>query len=226
MIPKIYHSTLADLAGPKDTQKISDKDKNLKLYHTKQLQIPLPSPRVAIVGSRKASPKGTDAAYLISQFLSKHHILVASGLAEGIDTAAHKAAIETHSQTLAVLATPLDQVYPQKNYGLQQVIIQNHLAVSQFPTGTQIKPENFLQRNQTLAQLTHTSIIIEAQNNSGTLNHAHHTLKMGHPLYIYHPLNQNQTWTKQLLTAGAVFFTDPKDILEKLPRSTRAESTT
>ncbi|MDR0470723.1 MAG: DNA-protecting protein DprA [Nitrososphaerota archaeon] len=221
MIPKIYHSTLADLAGPKDTKTLSDKDKKLRLYCAGRLPIPLPTPRVAIVGSRKASPKGTTAAYLISQYLAEHHILVASGLAEGIDTTAHKATIETHGHTLAVLATPIDQVYPQKNYGLQQVIIQNHLAVSQFPSGTQIKPENFLQRNQTLAQLTHTSIIIEAKQQSGSLNHARHTLKLGHPLYIYHPLNQNQPWTKPLITAGAVFFTDPKDITEKLPNNSK-----
>jgi len=226
MIPEIYHSTLADLAGPKNTKPLSDKDKTKKLYHTRQLPIPLPSPRVAIVGSRKASPKGTEAAYQISQYLAEHHILVASGLAEGIDTTAHKAAIEAKGQTLAVLATPLDQTYPQKNYGLQQVIIQNHLAVSQFPPNTPIRPENFLLRNQTLAQLTHTSIIIEAQPQSGTLNHARHTLKLNHPLYIYQPLNQNQPWTKPLLAAGATLFEDPKEILEKLPRNTTTNGLT
>jgi len=217
MTPKIHHTTLADLAGPKNTKTLSDKDKTKKLYHTGQLPIPLPSPRVAIVGSRKASPKGIDAAYQISQYLAEHHILVASGLAEGIDTTAHKATIEAKGQTLAVLATPIDQVYPQKNYGLQQVIIQNHLAVSQFPTGTQIKPENFLQRNQTLAQLTHTSIIIEAQNNSGTLNHARHALKLGHPLYIYQPLNEKQSWVKPMQNCGARLFENPKEILEIYP---------
>ena len=217
MMPPIYPSTLADLLGPKDTKKLSDKDANLKLYCKGKLPIPLPQPRAAIVGSRNPSPKGIEAAYLISQTLADRRIIVASGLAEGIDTAAHKAAIEAHGYTLAVLATPIDQVYPQKNRPLQQVIMQKHLAVSQFPSGTQIKPENFLLRNQTLAQLTHTSIIIEAKENSGTLNHARHTLKLGHPLYIYQPLNQNQLWVKPLLAAGATLFTDPKKILEKLP---------
>ena len=225
MPPPINHTTLTNLINPNDTKKLSEKDKTQQLYYTGKLTIPLPQPRAAVVGSRKPSPKGTKAAYLISQFLSEHHILVASGLAEGIDTAAHKAAIEANGQTLAVLATPLNQAYPQKNHMLQQVIMQKHLAVSQFPPGTPVRPENFLLRNQTLAQLTHASIIVEAQENSGTLNHARHALKLGHPLYIYQPLNQNQNWTKPLLTAGATLFEDPKDLLEKLPRSTRVEST-
>jgi len=171
---------------------------------------------VAIVGSRKPSPKATETAYLISQFLSEHRIVVASGLAEGIDTAAHKATIEAHSQTLAVLGTPLDQVYPQKNCVLQQVIMQKHLAFSQFPIGTPIRPENFLQRNKTLAQLTHASVMVEAQPRSGSLNHASHALKLGYPLFIYRPLNENQIWVQQMLTKGATLFEDPDEISRQL----------
>jgi len=223
MIPEIYYSTLAALVGPKDAKTLSDKDKTLKLYHTGQINIPLPSPRGAVVGSRNSSLQGDQAATQIAKYLASKGILVCSGLAKGIDSAAHLGAIkahggvtEAHGTTLAVLGTPIDQPNPQKRW-LKELIGQRHMLVSQFPSGSPVYPNNFLQRNQTLAQLTHASIIIEAQQRSGSLNHARHALKLGHPLYIYRPLNQNQPWTKPLITAGAVFFTDPKDITEKLP---------
>src|SRR5438034_11768458 len=91
--------------------------------------------RVAIIGSRKASAKGLSTAAHIASVLSKKGVVVVSGLAEGIDTAAHETAIREGGRTVAVLGTPLNRVYPQKNSHLQHEIMTNHLVISQFPIG-------------------------------------------------------------------------------------------
>ena len=98
--------TLDELIGP-----LNDVEKKYapkRLYVAGQLSIPLPSPRVAVIGSRKASPKGLSAASNIAKVLAKNNVIVVSGFAQGIDSAAHKSAIEANGHTIAVLGTPLD----------------------------------------------------------------------------------------------------------------------
>ena len=97
-----------------------------QLYVAGPLPIPLPSPRVSVIGSRKASPKGLDEANRIAKVLVKHQVVVVSGLAEGIDSSAHKGAIEANGNTIAVLGTPLDRTDPWKNLQLQEVIMKKH----------------------------------------------------------------------------------------------------
>ena len=116
--------TLEEIIGP-----LNDVEKRFapkQLYVAGQMPIPLPPPRVAVIGSRKASVKGLNAASHIAGFLAKHNVIIVSGLAEGIDSAAHKSAIEANGQTIAVLGTPLDKIYPQKNAQLQEFIMQKH----------------------------------------------------------------------------------------------------
>ena len=97
------------------------------------MPIPLPRPRVSIVGARKASEDGLAAAETIARTLAGMEVVIVSGLAEGIDTSAHKATIAAGGRTIAVLGTPLSKVYPRKNFQLQQDIMKNHHAISQFP---------------------------------------------------------------------------------------------
>lgn len=89
--------------------------------------------RVSVVGSRNASKDGLARAHALACELVKRDVVVVSGLAEGIDTAAHEAAIEAGGKTIAVLGTPLDQTFPVKNRSLQERIMREYLAVSQFP---------------------------------------------------------------------------------------------
>ena len=182
MEKKISTHTLEDLIGP-----LNDVEKKFapkQLYVVGQLPIPLPSPRVSVIGSRKASSKGLNAASNIATVLAKHNVVVVSGLAEGIDSSAHKAAIEANGQTIAVLGTPLDRVYPLKNLQLQDIIMQKHLAISQFPTGYPIQPKNFVIRNRTMALISDASIIVEASNSSGSLHQGWEALRLGRPLFI------------------------------------------
>ena len=178
--------TLEELIGP-----LNDVEKKYapkQLYVAGQLPIPLPSPRVAVIGSRKPSLKGFEAANKIATVLAKHNIIVVSGLAEGIDSAAHKGAINANGQTIAVLGTPLNKVYPWKNQSLQETIMQKHLAVSQFPSGYPITPKNFVIRNRTMALIADASIIVEASNSSGSLHQGWEALRLGRPLFIWSPL--------------------------------------
>ncbi len=194
-----------------------------QLYVAGQLPIPLPSPRVAVIGSRKASSKGLNAASNIAKVLAKHNIIVVSGLAEGIDSAAHRSAIEAKGHTIAVLGTPLDRVYPRQNAQLQEFIMRKHLAVSQFPIGYPIMPKNFVIRNRTMALIADASIIVEASNSSGSLHQGWEALRLGRPLFIWSPLmhDHSLTWTKKMAMYGAMEFTEPEEVLGDLPSQQR-----
>jgi DNA processing protein len=190
-----------------------------QLYVAGQLPIPLPSPRVSVIGSRKASSKGLNAANIIANFLAKHEVIVVSGLAEGIDSSAHKGAIEANGHTIAVLGTPLDRVYPCKNQQLQEFIMQKHLAISQFPIGYPTLPKNFVIRNRTMALISDASIIVEAGNSSGSLHQGWEALRLGRPLFIWNPLMHDHSlnWPEKMAKYGAIGFTDPEEVLEELP---------
>ena len=141
-----------------------------RLYTAGPMPVPLPRPRAAIIGSRRASEKGLDVAAKIATTLVKKAVIIVSGLAEGIDTAAHRAAIKAGGRTVAVLGTPLDRTYPKKNESLQNEIMRDHLAVSQFPVGYPVQPQNFVIRNRTMALIANASIIVEAGETSGSLH--------------------------------------------------------
>ncbi len=139
---KISTLTPGQLLGPLND--VESKFAPPKLYAAGPMEIPLSRPRTAIIGSRKASTRGLDAAVDISRTLAKKGVIVVSGLAKGIDTAAHRASIEAGGRTIAVLGTPLDHAYPSKNSKLQREIMANHLAISQYPIGHPTRPKDFV----------------------------------------------------------------------------------
>ncbi len=194
-----------------------------KLYVAGPMKIPLPRPRVAIVGSRKASSNGLDAATNIARTLNKRRVVVVSGLAEGIDTAAHKATIEEGGRTVAVLGTPLDRVYPRKNSELQNEIMTNHLAISQFPIGHSTQPKDFVLRNRTMALISNASIIVEAGETSGSLHQGWEALRLGRPLFIWKSImsDSSLSWPKRMMRYGALELNEPEQIVDLLPSSER-----
>src|SRR5438445_11131779 len=127
---KQHISTLTadQLLGPLND--VERKYAPVRLYAAGPIQIPLPRPRAAIIGSRKASEKALDVASEISKTLAKKKVIIVSGLAEGIDTAGHRAAIDAGGKTLAVLGTPLDPADTQNNALLKAEIMKSHLVVS------------------------------------------------------------------------------------------------
>jgi len=212
-----FAHSLEELIGPLND--IEKKFAPKTLYVQGQLSLPLPSPRVAVIGSRKASPDGLKTADDISRVLASHNVAIVSGLAEGIDSAAHTGAIEEGGCTIAVLGTPLDRVYPKKNHKLQEIIKRDHLLISQFPFGYPVQPKNFVLRNRTMALISDATIIVEAKDKSGSLHQGWEALRLGRPLFIWKTILENHTlrWTKEMEKYGATELNDPEQVLEVLP---------
>lgn len=190
-----------------------------ELFVRGSLNIPLTYPKVSIIGSRKASTQGIANAQKIAKKLIENQVIIVSGLAEGIDTAAHVTASSMNGKTIAVIGTPLDKVYPKINYELQQELVKSHLVVSQFPTGYPITGKNFVIRNRTMALISDASVIVEAGKTSGSKHQGWETLRMGRPLFIWESVvnDKELDWPTEMIEHGAVELSDPSVILEVLP---------
>lgn len=166
-------------------------------------------PKVSIVGTRKPSDFGVSRARGLAQLLVGRGVMVVSGLAEGIDTAAHRAAIDAGGRTMAVLGTSIDRCYPKSNEGLLEEIKQRHIAVSQFPLGSAVRPGNFPRRNRTMALLSDATIIIEAGERSGTIHQGWEAIRLGRTLGILESVanRQDLTWPRAMLEYGAQVIT-------------------
>lgn len=175
---------------------------------------------VAIVGSREASDEGKRRASKIARELVARDFTVVSGLAAGIDSAAHNAAIEAGGRTIAVIGTPLGVSYPKENVDLQKFIAEKHLLISQVPVlryASQHVPQNklfFPERNATMSALTEATVIVEAGETSGTLTQARAALHQGRKLFILDSCfdRSNITWPETYEKKGAVRVRDMSDI--------------
>jgi len=161
----------------------------------------LEMPVVAIVGSRKASPGGCKRAAQLARELVKHGIVVMSGLAEGIDRAAHEAAIEHGGRTIGVIGTPLEKAYPAKHAALQERIYRDHLLLSPFAPGTQTYPSHFPERNRVMARLSRATAIIEASETSGSLHQAIECEKVQRSLFVAESIWASHDWPKRFKSA-------------------------
>ena len=183
------------------------------------MQIPLPRPRVSIVGARKASQEGVVAAGIIAKDLARMEVVIVSGLAEGIDTSAHEAAISAGGRTIAVIGTPLNKTYPKKNIELHQRIMRDHLVISQFPIGHTTTPKDFVLRNRTMALISDATIIVEAGDSSGSLHQGWEALRLGRSLFIWKAILKDSRlkWPEKMMQYGAMELSDPTDAIEVLP---------
>jgi DNA processing protein len=191
------------------------------LYTAGPMQIPLPRPKVAIVGTRQPSPESIAQAETIASILTREGVVIVSGLAKGIDSAAHRAAIASGGRTIAVLGTPLDRTYPMENAGLQADIIKHHLAVSQFKVGSTVVRSNFIRRNRVMALIADASVIVQAGESSGAISQGYEALRLGRPLFIWKTLFDSLSWPKEMAKYGAIKLSDPREVLESLPSKER-----
>ena len=177
--------------------------------------------RVAVIGSRKASHQGLTNARQIAEILVARGMVVVSGLAEGIDAVAHETALAQRGRTIAVLGTPLDQTYPATHRALQQRIMREQLAITQFAPGSRVGRGNFPMRNRTMALISHASIIVEAGETSGSLHQGWEALRLGRPLVILSAVAENTglTWPAKMVEYGAVVLPVSRlaDVLDLLP---------
>jgi DNA processing protein len=179
---------------------------------------------IAVVGSRKASVEGQQRAAQIAKGLVERDFTVVSGLAEGIDRAAHAAAFECGGRTIAVIGTPLGQFYPKANRDLQLRIAAEHLVISQVPVlryQRQAPPQNrlfFPERNVTMSALTEGTVIVEAGETSGTLTQARAALHQGRKLFILDSCftDTSLTWPARFEAEGAVRVRRMDDIWSAL----------
>lgn len=175
---------------------------------------------VAVVGSRQASPEGQARARRLAKELVSRDFAVVSGLAAGIDRAAHTATLEAGGVTIAVVGTPLGQAYPAQNRELQEQIATDFLLISQVPVlrySKQGPHQNrlfFPERNVTMSALTDATIIVEAGETSGTLTQARAALHQGRKLFIldscFH--RPDLTWPAHYEKQGAIRVREPDDI--------------
>ena len=184
------------------------------------MPIPLPSPRVAVVGMRSPTPGGIERAGWFAESLAGSGAIIVSGLARGIDTAAHMSAIRAGGRTVAVLGTPLDVSYPPENAALQETIMKGHLVVSQFTPGIRVVPVNFTARNRTIALISDASLIVEAGSGGGTMNHAWEALRMGRQIFFDRSALESCThaWQKRMFQYGATVVSEPGGLLARLGR--------
>ncbi|MDG6977811.1 MAG: DNA-protecting protein DprA [Nitrososphaerota archaeon] len=192
-----------------------------KLFVAGPMEIALPSPRASIVGSRKASKKGLEAARELARFLVSKGTIIVSGLAEGIDTAAHASAMSNGGRTIAVIATPLDKCYPAQNAKLQEEIRRRHLLISQFEIGKRVFKQNFILRNRTMALISNATIIVEAKDDSGSLHQGWEALRLGRSLFIWRDVLDDRSVKvpQDMLKYGAIRLEEPEEILPSLPQS-------
>jgi len=175
---------------------------------------------LAIVGSRGASDDGQSRAARLARELVKRDFAVVSGLANGIDGAAHRAALEAGGTTIAVIGTPLGDHYPKENAELQDTIAKDHLVISQVPVVRysqepfRNKRTYFPERNATMSALTEGTIIVEAGETSGTLTQARAALFQGRKLFILDScFHRNDiTWPARFEAQGAIRVRTPDDI--------------
>jgi DNA processing protein len=205
------------LLGPLNT--VEQHNAPAALYAAGDIGVLRAGPRVSIVGSREASAHGLRRAVRLSRELAKHGVVIVSGLAKGIDTAAHTGAIEGGGRTIAVLGTPLDQVYPKENRSLQDRLMREHLVISQYAPGSPTRPSNFPRRNRTMALLSQATVIVEAGESSGSLSQGWEALRLGRALFIMRSVAEDKVlrWPHEMLGYGAQILTRTEDVLEVLP---------
>ncbi len=173
---------------------------------------------LAIVGSRNPTRQGVDNARAFAEHLSQAGLAIVSGLALGVDAAAHEGALSGSAGTVAVIGTGMDQVYPKRNANLAQRIVEHGLILGEYALGTPPLPPNFPVRNRIIAGLTRGTLVVEAALQSGSLITARLATEAGRDVYaipgsIHSPLSRG---CHALLKQGAKLVETAQDILEDL----------
>jgi DNA processing protein len=192
-------------------------DRPIALYAAGNLDA-LGEPQLAVVGSRNPTRPGSDTAFEFARGLAERGLAIVSGLALGIDTAAHRGALAAQGVTLAVLGSGLDIVYPAVNGDLSESIRHDGLLVSEFPLGTPPRRANFPRRNRIIAGLAMGILVVEAARGSGSLITARAAQDRGRPVFavpgsIYNPLSRG---CHELIKRGAKLAETTDDILSEL----------
>ncbi|MEX2469743.1 MAG: DNA-processing protein DprA, partial [Pseudohongiellaceae bacterium] len=178
----------------------------------------LREPALAVVGSRKCSAYGRRQAHWLSSELARSGLIIISGLARGIDGAAHEAALAAGGRTIAVVGTGINEVYPVRHRELAQQIAAEGAVVSEYPLDTPPLPANFPRRNRIISGLALGTLVVEATLKSGSLISARQALEQNRDVFaVPGPIGQQQSrGCHRLIKQGAKLVEAPEDILEEL----------
>jgi DNA processing protein len=171
---------------------------------------------VAIVGTRRATPTGKAIAKRFAESLARAGLTVVSGLALGIDAAAHNGALQANGRTIAVLGNGLNHIYPKENERLgEEIIATGGTLISEYPPGTPSLPKNFIERNRIIAGLSRGIIVIEAPEKSGALATARFALEQNREIFVIPGSIEREEYagSHELIKAGANLVTSPEDVL-------------
>jgi DNA processing protein len=208
--------TLADDTYPKNLRSIADAPPVLYVRGT---LLPTDTMALAIVGTRKASRYGRDAAHRMAGWVATQGVTIVSGMAQGIDAAAHRGALDAHNgRTIAVMGCGIDIVYPKEHDNLAREIAQNGAIVSEFPLGVPPTGKNFPRRNRIISGLSLGVLIAEAPERSGALITADVALEQGRDVFAIpaNIFNQMGTGSNKLIQDGAKLVMRAQDILNEL----------
>lgn len=173
------------------------------LFHRGQL-VP-DETAVSVVGSRDASPEGLDIATSIANWMSNQHITVIAGLAKGIDTAAHTAALETGGRTVAIIGTGITKTYPAENRSLQEDIATKGLLLSQFWPDAPPRKQTFPMRNAVMSGYGRATVVVEASEVSGARIQARQAVAHGRPVILTHLVYDRTEWAQNLVGRPDVY---------------------
>ena len=206
--------TLADTDYPRALLEIPDPPPLLYVKGRREL---LNRPALAVVGSRNATPQGLINAEHFAHFLSDSGLCIVSGMALGIDGAAHRGALQGAASSIAVVGTGLDIVYPARHRDLAHELAQSGALISEFPIGTPSKAQNFPRRNRIISGLSQGCLVVEAALQSGSLITARLAAEQGREVFaipgsIHSPLAKGCHY---LIKQGAKLVESAQDILEE-----------
>lgn len=156
---------------------------------------------VAMVGARAADRQAVDAARELAAALADAGVSVVSGLARGVDTAAHRGALDAGGHTVAVFGTGIDVVFPPENRPLVEQIVRCGAVVSQFPPGSRPSKTSFPARNAVIAGLSAASVVVDAEERSGTRIEMNYSLEFDRPVLLWAPVLGRRSWARRLAAA-------------------------
>jgi len=216
--------TLADPDYPAQLLNIADPPPLLYFKGRREL---LQQPALAVVGSRNATPQGLSNAEAFSEAASNAGLCIISGMALGIDTAAHHGGLRGSAASIAIVGTGLDIVYPAKNHPLAHKLAKEGALISEFPLGTPAIGRNFPRRNRIISGMTQGCLVVEAALQSGSLITARQALEQGRevmaiPGSIHSPLSKG---CHALIKQGAKLVENTQDILDELSHLTLIDAT-
>lgn len=216
--------TLADEDYPKRLRLIEDPP---RVLYTRGQDLSLSATCIAIVGARKSTAYGKYVAEKFTKDLADLGVTIISGMAQGIDSLAHKFALERDTYSIGVLGCGVDQIFPKSNKALFEKMYERGTIVSEYPPGFAPRPENFPRRNRIISALSEAVIVVEAKDQSGSLITARLGADQSKEVFAV-PGNINSLYsqgTNKLIRDGAIPLLEMQDIIDRLPQIKEEQTT-